>query len=177
MKPAAHLDFGRAFNRVERYVEGRWGIPVILTDVVDPNTGDFDGVSISVDWQVEDDVALFVLAHLFGHTVQWSIDERARDVGTRYGSAAPPLEDFEVVRLYEEEASRYALQLFYDAGLEGFDAWLSDWAAADWRFLERFYRTGERTDFRRYLEPGTPLLQPLPIPHFQPERWVSRFSF
>lgn len=171
------LDFRRAFNRVERYVEHAWGIPVILTDVVDPNTGDFNGVTISVDWELSPDVALFVLAHLFGHTVQWATDERARDLGTRYGVEAPPPERFEAVRLYEEEASRYSLQLFHDAGLAGFDQWLSDWAAADWRFLEHVYRTGERVDFRRFLEPGGPLLEPLAIPSFQPTRWVSRFSF
>jgi len=30
-----------------------WGIPVVLTEVADPNTGDFDGVTISVDWELE----------------------------------------------------------------------------------------------------------------------------
>ncbi len=81
------------------------------------------------------------------------------------------------MRLYEQEAARYALQLFREAGLADFDQWLGDWSAADWRYLEHFYRTGEKVDFRQLLEPGTELLEPLAIPPFEPRRWVSRFSF
>ena len=40
-----------------------------LGDVLDPNTGDFDGMSIKVDYDQDLETALFVLIHLFGHTV------------------------------------------------------------------------------------------------------------
>ena len=62
-------DFQEAFNRVELLIENRYGIPVSISDVLDPNTGDFDGVSIKVDYDQDLEVALFVLIHLFGHTV------------------------------------------------------------------------------------------------------------
>jgi hypothetical protein len=170
-------DFRVAFNRLERYIEERWGIPVILTDIADPNTGDLNGATISVDWQVEADVALFVLAHLFGHTAQWATDDEARELGIRYGTVAPPPEQLEAVRLYEVEAARYSIQLFQEAGLEGFEQWLSDWTAADWLYLEHFYKTGEQRDFREFFQPDQPLLEPLAIPRFVPKRWESRFSF
>jgi len=73
--------------------------------------------------------------------------------------------------------SQRALKLFRDAGVAGFEEWLSDWAAADWRYLEHFYRTGERVDFKRFWREGSPLLVPLSIPPFTPMKFVSRYSF
>jgi hypothetical protein len=65
----ARTDFQDAFNRVELLIERRYGIPVSISDVLDPNTGDFDGVSIKIDYDQDLEIALFVLVHLFGHTV------------------------------------------------------------------------------------------------------------
>lgn len=171
------LDFKRAYDRLERHIEDRYGLPVMISDVAHPNTGDFDGMSIQVDYDLDLDLGVFILAHLFGHTVQWAVDDAARELGTRYGVDPPPPELVEKVRQYEEEAARYALQLFREADLEDFDQWLCDWSAADWRYLEHFYRTGDKLDFRQLLEAGSEVLEPLPIPHFVPKRWVSRFSF
>lgn len=171
------LRFKQAFDRVERLVEDRYDLRVVIGDVVDPNTGDFDGVSITLDHDNDLEMALFILAHLFGHTAQWCADPRARWLGDTFANEAPPEDLYEEIRIYERDASRLAIQLFHEAGVADFDQWLSDWAAADWRYLEHFYRTGERVDFRRFYARGTPLLEPLPIPSFVPERWVSRFSF
>ena len=148
-----------------------------MSDVLDPNTGDFDGAEIKIDYANDLEVALFVLAHLFGHTAQWATNERYRELGTIYATQAPPPELFEEIRAYEQAASRIALQLFHEAGVTSLDGWLSDWAAADWGYLEHFYQTGERVDFRRFLGPSTPLLEPLPIPGFSPGEWMSRYSF
>lgn len=67
--PPAITDFQEAFNRVELQIEKHYGIPVSISDVLDPNTGDFDGMSIKVDYDQDLETALFVLIHLFGHTV------------------------------------------------------------------------------------------------------------
>jgi hypothetical protein len=167
----------RAFDLVEREVETRWSLPVVIGDVLDPNTGDFDGARILLDHSLDLEMALFVLAHLFGHTAQWATDDAARELGTRYASERPPADLLPAIRAYERDASRIALRLFHDAGVRDLDGWLSDWAEADWGYLEHFYRTGERVDFRRFHRPGVPVLEPLPIPPFAPSRWVSRFSF
>lgn len=173
----AEKRYKAAYDKIERVIEERYELPVLISDVLDPNTGDFDGAEIKLDYTNSIEMALFVLAHLFGHTVQWSTDDRARELGIKYASEAPPDELLEAIRVYERDASRLALQLFHEAGVREFDGWLSDWAAADWRFLEHFYRTGERVDFRQFYVEGTPLLTPLAIPAFTPKRWVSRFSF
>jgi hypothetical protein len=171
------LLFKRAFDRLERHIEDTYGIPVVISDVLDPNTGDFDGASIKLDYANDLDVAVFVLAHLFGHTAQWATNQRQRELGTIYASKAPPLELWEEVKTYERDASRIALQLFHDAGIDELDQWLSDWAEADWAYLENFYRTGEKGDFRRFLkEGGARVLAPMAIPTFTPEKWVSRYS-
>ncbi|HPA51930.1 MAG TPA: hypothetical protein PLP50_10055 [Thermoanaerobaculia bacterium] len=169
-----------AFDAVHDLLESRYGIPVRIADVLDPNTGDFDGVEIAVDHDQEVDVALFVLAHLFGHTVQWNVSEELRELGIAASSldASPGPERLEAIRRYEREASEYALALFHEAGVEDLDAWLSDWAEADWRYLSAAY-AGKALpgEFRAHLRPGAALLVPRSIPPFQPTRWVSRYSF
>lgn len=169
--------FKGAYDAVAHEIEVRWGIPVVIGDVVNPNTGDFNGAEILLDYELDIEMALFVMAHLFGHTAQWATDEAARELGTRYASVAPPAEVLPKIRDYERDASRLAIRLFHDAGVTDLDGWLSDWAAADWGYLEHFYRTGEKADFRAFYRPGGPVLDPMPIPSFEASRWVSRFSF
>ena len=73
--------FREVFNRVERLIEERYGLPVVITDVTDPFTGDLDGSQILVDYDLEAEEALFILVHLFGHTVQWNVSARDRELG------------------------------------------------------------------------------------------------
>ncbi len=153
---------------------------MVVADVLDPNTGDFNGVSITVDRDQDLDVALFVLAHLFGHTVQWNTSAELRELGIRASSLDQRLSDEQLlrVRAYEREASEYALSLFHQAGIFDLDSWLSDWCAADWAYLETAYRKGQRPpDFRSFFHTGAERLRPRPIPPFHPTRWVSRYSF
>lgn len=174
---AVECDFQDAFNRIERYIEARYGIPVMISDVIDPNTGDFDGATIKVDYDQDLEVALFVVIHLFGHTVQWNLSEENRRIGF---DIRPGKSDEELRQIfeYERDACRYSLQLLHDAGVHSLDRWVTDWWYADWRYLNHFYKTGEKLDTRTLLRPGEDeVLTPLPIPHFVPQRWVSRWSF
>lgn len=169
--------YREAFTRVERRIEDRYGIPVSISDVLEPNTGDFDGMRIMVDHDQDQESALFVLIHLFGHTVQWNLSEANRKVGIDVtpGKSEEQLQSFYV---YEKDAARYSLQLLHELGITDLDRWVSDWWHADWQYLAHFYRTGEKLDFRSLLKPNEgELLTPLPIPEFQPQRWVSRWSF
>ncbi len=170
------VDYRTLFNQVADHIERRYGLPVVISDVLDPNTGDFNGVRINIDHDQEMDVALYVLLHHFGHTAQWNSDPELRALGQ---DTSPGKTDVELARIfeYERNASRIALSLLHEAGITELDQWISDWFAGDWRFLEQFYRTGERLDFHACLQPGAPLLTPLAIPDFQPQRWESRWSF
>ncbi len=167
--------FRQVFNIIERHIEMRYGIPIIIADVPHPFTGDLDGTEIQVDYDLEIEEAVFVVAHLFGHTVQWNRSEEARRIG-RERPQNPSADWLRRLREYEVEACRYSLQMFHDAGIRDLDQWLSDFAACDWLYLEHFYRTGEKQPFTSFWRDRAPLLQPLPIPPFQPHQWLSRWE-
>jgi type 1 glutamine amidotransferase len=170
-----HARLREVFNIVEPIIEQRWGIPVKISDVPNPFTGDLDGEQILVDYAVDIEDAVFILVHLFGHTVQWNISERAREIAfMRPGQWSE--EALAELSAYEREACRYSLQLLHEAGVHDLDQWISDFAACDSAYLLHFYRTGEKAEFRSFWRDGAPLVTPLVIPPFSPTRWVSRYD-
>lgn len=165
--------FRDLFNAVEEYIERRYGIPVVIRDITDPFTGDLDGSRIEVDFDQSAEDALFIIAHLFGHTVQWNTDPRARVIGT--APVRKPDEEFLTeLRDYEQLACRYSLKLFHEAGVRDLDQWMADFAACDSAYLMHFYRTGEKRPFREFWLHGMPLVLPAEIPPFHPTQWVAR---
>jgi len=164
--------FARVFDQLERMIEERWEIPVRIRDVPDPFTGDLDGAEIQVDYDLTAEDALFILVHLFGHTVQWNTCDQARAIGFYQGPWDPA--SLAAVRDYEARACCYSMQLFHEAGITDLDQWLSDFAACDYAYLEHFYKTGEKQPFQRFWHDDQPLLQAAPIPEFSPRQWVSR---
>ncbi len=55
---------------------------------------------------------------------------------------------------------------------------VSDYFAADWKYLSHYYRTGVKLDFRAQIEPGKgEMLSPLKISDFKPQKWISRWAF
>jgi hypothetical protein len=165
--------YREAFNRVEGHIERRYGLPVVITDVQDPFTGDLDGARILVDYDLEPEDALFILVHLFGHTVQWNVNPDDRALGLLDVRDPTPQLLAELER-YERDGARYSLQLFHEAGIHDLDQWLADFAACDVAYLLHYYRTGNKLPFRSFWKDGTQALTPLAIPAFSPERWVTR---
>lgn len=163
------------FNVLEKHVEDRYGIPIRIRDVPNPFTGDLDGAEIHVDYDEDIESALFIIAHLFGHTVQWNTDEAAREIGYRL---YPNPDDAMLKRLYdyEYEACRYSMALFHAAGVTDCDQWLSDYSACDFAYLVHFYKTNEKPPFKHFWKTGSPLLTPKAIPPFHPTKWVSRWE-
>lgn len=164
-----------AFNRLELHVERKYGIPIVIKDVPNPFTGDLDGAEIHVDYAEDMESALFIVAHLFGHTVQWNTDEAARELGYKL---YPGADEAMMKRLhaYEYEACQYSMHLFHEAKVTDLDQWLSDYSACDFAFLAHFYKTGEKPGFKTFWRDGSPLLAPKPVPAFHPTRWVSRWE-
>jgi hypothetical protein len=157
--------------RIERY----YGIRVVTRDIPDPLTGDLDGLEIHIDHAVTAEQRLFLLAHLFGHTVQWNLDPAAFDIGKQY---RPPVAEDLVPRIieYEHEAARYGLALCRDASINGIEPWFSAYSACDQAYLLHFYRTGEKKDFRSLWTDHVPLVQPKPIPPFTLRRRTFRMD-
>ena len=161
------------FNRLERTIEDRWGIPVVIQDVPNPFTGDLDGGQIMVDYDLEIEDAVFILIHLFGHTVQWNVSEAHREVAFLKRTTWTD-EQLRAVADYEAEAARYSLQLLHDIGVYDLDQWISDFAACDAAYLIHFYKTGEKRPFRSFWQDDAALLTPQAIPEFHPTQWLSR---
>ncbi len=169
-------DFKSAFERTVARVS-RSGLAVEIGDVLDPNTGDLDGKTIMVDHLLSEEDRLFVLVHLFGHCVQWNVSAEARTIGQATYLPTTAAE-YQQVRAYEKDASRYGLRLLHEAGVVDLDQWLTDLWQADWLFLEHFYRTGERVDPRSfYRADAAPPLESLEVPPFEPRAWPRRFAF
>jgi hypothetical protein len=165
----------QVFNVLERYIEDTYEIPVRIRDVPNPFTGDLDGAEIHVDYDEEIESALFIIAHLFGHTVQWNTSEAARELGYRlYPNPSDEMKQKLVE--YETEACRYSMELFHRAGIHDLDQWLSDYSSCDFRFLMDVYTTGVKKPFKSFWHTPSPLLAPKPIPPFHPTKWVSRWE-
>lgn len=165
--------FRAAYSIVATFIESRYRLPVQVEDVPAPFTGDLDGERIVVDYELRSEDALFIVAHLFGHTVQWNTNPSERDLGS-HAVNNPSAELLERLTAYEGRAAAYAMQLFHESGVRDLDQWLSDYSACDIAYLCEFYRTGQKVPFRSWWRHGTPLIQPLAIPDFAPTRWRTR---
>lgn len=167
--------FREVFDVLERHIETRYGVPVVISDVADPFTGDLDGAEIRVDYDQSVEDALFIIAHLFGHTVQWNLSERARVIGSVV-QASPTPEMLDELEAYEREACAYSATLFHECGIFDLDQWLADFAACDFAYLRHFYATGVKKPFRSFWKDGCPLLHARPIPELRPTAWHSRWQ-
>jgi len=168
-------NFTHASALVQGRIEKTYGIPVITRDVPDPLTGDLDGAEIHIDHAVSDELRLFLLVHLFGHTVQWNTNPAALEIGQLL---EPPVTEDVLAPIleYEDQAARYSLALLHEAGVTGFDQWLADFSATDHAYLAHYYRTAEKREFQTFEVTGTPLLSPNAIPAFTPARLRFRID-
>src|SRR3977135_3435058 len=149
--------------RVEEHLKSDYGIRVVTLDIPDPLTGDLDGAEIHIDYAVSPELRLFLLAHLFGHTVQWNVNPRAFEIGQNH---EPPGSEhlLPAIMKYEREAACYGLGLLHHSGITDIDQWLSDFTACDMAYLEHYYRTGVKKDALSFWRNDTPLLKPQPAP-------------
>lgn len=160
-------DWSKAVRQVEARLARVYRIPIVTRDVPDPLTGDLDGAEIHIDYAVEDELRVFLLAHLFGHTVQWNTDPVALETGQLL---TPPVSEDALAHVlaYEHQAAQYSMTLLHEAGLAALDQWLADFSATDLAYLSHFYRTGDKREFESFRVTGAPLLEPLPVPAFTP---------
>jgi hypothetical protein len=173
--PKADIPFGDHCRRVQQRIEQVYGVKVVTRDIPDPLTGDLDGLEIHIDQAVTHEQRLFLLAHLFGHTVQWNLDPRTFEIGRQY---RPPVEErlFPKIIEYELEAARYGLELMHEAGIYAVEEWFSAYTACDQKYLLHFYHTGEKEDYRSFWSNDAPPVQPKPIPAFTPMRRAFRMD-
>lgn len=169
------IPFDEHSARVQNHLESICGIRVVTRDIPDPLTGDLDGAEIDIDYAVNSEQRLFLLGHLFGHTVQWNVDPSTFALGRQY---QPPVskELFPAIIAYEREAACYGLALFHQIGIVDIDQWFCNYTACDQAYLLHFYRTGEKRDFRSFWRDDAPQIEPKSIPIFIPTRRSMRMD-
>jgi hypothetical protein len=169
------VPFSEYSGRVQKHLESFYGIRVVTRDIPDPLTGDLDGSEIDIDYAVTPEQRLFLLAHLFGHTVQWNVDSSKFEIGRQYRPPVP--EDLiPSVVTYEREAASYGLAMLHQIGITDIDQWFCNYTACDQAYLLHFYRTGQKGDFRDFWVSNAPLIKPQPIPAFVPTRRAFRMD-
>ena len=173
--PAMEIRFQDYCARVQEYIERHYGIRVVTRDIPDPLTGDLDGLEIHIDHAVSPESRLFLLGHLFGHTVQWNIDPGTFELGRQ---VQPPVAEalFPAILEYEQAAASYGLALLHEAGITDVDAWFSAYTACDQAYLIHFYRTGDKGDFQTFWPKMPPPVIPQSIPLFKPTRRAFRMD-
>ena len=175
--------FTEIYQTLETYVEATYDLDIITEQLPVDITGDFDGKVIKITNNLGPQLALFTLIHIVGHCIQWNIDPELRALGLTDFRTEPATEaDLLRVHSYEDQASSYGITLLHEVGITYLDQWVSDGAAADWKYLQDLYRRGKEVMQQdpfsgAYHIYGTPLLKPLPIPQFIPKVYESRFVF
>ena len=169
------IPFADHCRRVQEHLERDHGIRVVTRDIPDPLTGDLDGLEIHVDFALTPEQRLFLLAHLFGHTVQWNLNPAAIELGM---PRRIPVDEVVLPAIldYEREAGRFALAMLHSIGITAVDQWYSDYTACDAAYLRHYYRTGTKREFLSFWRDNTPILEPIAVPQFTPARQTSHLG-
>jgi hypothetical protein len=166
-------DFAEYCTTVLECLVHRYHVRVVTRDLPEDFSADLNGAEIHIDQRVTPEQRVFLLAHLFGHTVQWNVTPGSFEIGRL---RHPPVDNETITAImeYERDAARFALAMLHEIGITGVDQWLSDYAACDLAYLTHYYRTGEKRAFMSFWVSNTPLLRPQPIPPFVPRKKVFR---
>jgi hypothetical protein len=169
------IPFADHCRRVQEHLERDHGIRVVTRDIPDPLTGDLDGLEIHVDFALTPEQRLFLLAHLFGHTVQWNLNPAAIELGM---PRRIPVDEelLPAILDYEREAGRYALAMLHSIGITAVDQWFSDYTACDAAYLRHYYCTGTKKEFLSFWRDNTPLLESRAVPPFTPASLTSHLG-
>jgi hypothetical protein len=169
------VDFRAVFHSLVELIEQTYSLKVTVGPVAGSYTGQFDGKELWVDLDKDPEEAVFILVHLFGHTVQWNLDEKLRLLGLANSGVTEA--DLPRIYQYERQASQLGLGLLEQSGEFRLARWLTDRFGADWKFLAHFYRTGDKLRFETEAGADEPLLTSIQIPSFTPQRWPPRGAF
>lgn len=154
----------------------KYGFTIEYRDLEAPRTGTFNGRVIVLDPDVGFEMQCFILLHLFGHSVQWVAPSLEDKLGELQHSKE--LERFLVVlRDYEFEAATFGMTLMHQAGVRDLDQWYSDFVETDWRYVERYYRTGQIPPWHECIANDCQVIEPRPIPELKHREVQVRFAF
>jgi hypothetical protein len=154
----------------------RYGFGIEHKPLEPPRLGIFNGLTITIDPKVGREMQCFLLLHLFGHSVQWVAPSLEGSLDAlRHSDDMPRF--LRALDEYERGAAAYGMQLLHEAGVRHLDQWYADFVETDWRYVERYYRTGVIPAWSDCVVSGMPLVAPLPIPPLKHREVEVRFAF
>jgi len=142
------------------------GVEVVFREF-ERSKGDLDGARVYMARGLPVDEAVFLLCHLFGHTVQWHTDRNALDYAS-ITAATFRETDAVWVEEYERKASRFGLSILLGCDARFLRAWLSEFVEADVRYLLALYRGDQNASHEQFWPDRVSVLNPIPIPAFRP---------
>lgn len=154
----------------------KYGFELRYADLQPPRTGTFDGVTITIDPDVDFEMQCFILLHLFGHSVQWICEQPAVNLEDLQHTSDRD-RFLQVLRDYEFEAAQFGMALMHEVGVTDLDQWYSDFVETDWRYVRHYYEQGQIPDWETCRAANCPLIQPKPIPELAHRRVAVRFAF
>jgi hypothetical protein len=152
------------------------GFVLEYRDLEAPRTGIFNGLRIVIDPDVGFEMQCFLLLHLFGHSVQWVAPALEHKLDALQNTSERP-RFMRVLHAYELEAAALGMQLMHERGVTGLDQWYSDFVETDWRYVERYYQTGQLPRWEDCVVAGQAPIQPIPIPVLKHHEVEVRFAF
>lgn len=153
-----------------------YGYEVREAELEKPKTGIFNGLAITLDQSQPAYLKVFILLHLFGHSVQWTapaIEHKLEALQNTPDKA----EFMQVLHNYEYEAAQFAAKLLVDAGFPEYQGWLADFVETDWQYVKRYYETDRIPPLEDCVSLGQPLIEPGEIPEIQLRKVAVRFAF
>ena len=154
----------------------KYGFVIEYCDLESPRTGIFDGLRISIDPDVDFEMQCFILLHLFGHSIQSTAPSLSGKLAALQDSADKTV-FMRALHDYEYEAARFGMQLMREIGISDLDQWFSDFVAADWRYVKKFYETGEIPPWNECFAHNQELVEPLCIPPIVQKQVEVRYAF
>ena len=149
-----------------------------LSDQEQKKTGTFDGLDIVLHSGNEPQLQIFILLHLFGHSVQWvapSLEHTLDGIQNK-----DDLQKFLFfLRQYEFEAARFGLQLLHEGGITEADEWFTEMVDIDWQYVRMYYLSGviPSLEDAAALSTKPPKIEPLAIPELRHRRVKVRYAF
>jgi hypothetical protein len=167
------IPFERLYDRARESIESAYGVRVMIRAFAAGSfTGDLNGVEIHIADSVDAELRLFLLGHLFGHTVQWNTDPATIALGL---PRKPPVDQsiLPALMIYERQAAEYGLWMFHGAAITGVDQWFSDYTACDMAYLKHYYETGKKDPVREFWRSNTDPVTPRVVPAFAARKLIE----
>lgn len=179
------LKFRHLYEIMVRFLLNKYNLTILEMDIVDSDEyiGSFNGETITIKNNLKYDHKLFLVAHLFGHCVQWCGETSSKysnieDMLPINNEGTSSKEQIDKLKHYEAEAAGYAVQLLHDALDINLAQWFSDWSRADWDHFINIKSLEDKLNLMEIkVKFGTKLISPLKINKIKLRKIKPKYAY